>query len=105
MALTPELVAAWVEASCAAQGVPVHVSDPATIDAVVTLLRAGTLERIRAQRGSTAVTARSEPPQRPHAAGVERATGDLGSVDDGVIQDGFDDGGLPGEVEPGPFDS
>lgn len=36
--LTSEEVAAWVEASCAAQGVPAHVSDQTVLAAVVALI-------------------------------------------------------------------
>jgi len=36
--LTPEQIAAWVTASCLAQGVPVKVTDPATVSTVRTLL-------------------------------------------------------------------
>lgn len=99
MALTREQVAAWVQRTCAEQGVPVYVSDAATIDRVVTLLRGGTAERTRAERGSTARSARSDSPDGPDAVGVERSPGDLGLVDDGVVKDGLDDGGLSGEVE------
>jgi hypothetical protein len=34
----PELARAWVERTCAAQGVPVKLSDPAVIRATVALL-------------------------------------------------------------------
>lgn len=36
--MQPELVRAWVEQSCAAQGVPVKVTDPMVIRQVVVLL-------------------------------------------------------------------
>jgi hypothetical protein len=99
MALTREQVVCWVERTCAEQGVPVYVSDPVTIAQVVTLLRGGTTERTRAERGSTGRPARSDPPDGPHAGWVERSPGDLGLVDDGVVEDGLHDGGLPGEVQ------
>jgi len=35
---TPEEIQAWVEASCRAQGVPVKITDRATIQKVVVLL-------------------------------------------------------------------
>ena len=97
--MTPDELAAWVERSCAAQGVPVRVSDPATVDQVVTLLRGRTPERSRAQRGSTAGPRGSDAPHGADAVGVEPAPGDCDGVDDGVVEDGFDDGGLAGEVE------
>ena len=36
--VTPEMVVAWVERSCAAQGVPVKVRDPAVVAQVAALL-------------------------------------------------------------------
>lgn len=38
MAIDPDVVAAWVRASCAAQGVPEKVEDRASLAAVATLL-------------------------------------------------------------------
>lgn len=51
MALDREQVAAWVQRSCAAQGVPVRVSDPQAVDQVVVLLvgRAGPRQRAAAR--------------------------------------------------------
>lgn len=99
MALTRDQVAAWVQRTCAEQGVPVYVSDPATIAQVVTLLRGGTTERTRAQRGSTGRPARSDSPDGPDSVGIERSPGDLGFIDDGVIEHRLHDGDLPGQVE------
>ena len=36
--ITPEVVTAWVEDSCAAQGVPVKVTDPLTVRRVAAIL-------------------------------------------------------------------
>jgi hypothetical protein len=99
MALTREQVVSWVERTCGEQGVPVYVSDPVTIAQVVTLLRGGTEERTRAERGSTGRPAWSDSPDGPNAVRVERSSGDLGLVDDRVVEDGLHDGDLPGEVE------
>lgn len=50
--LSREQVTAWLEASCAEQGVPVKVTDPQTLAKVAALLRpAGGAPRSRAQRG------------------------------------------------------
>lgn len=46
----PEVVHAWVERTCAAQGVPVKVRDPLVTTALVTLLGA---KRQKRQTGST----------------------------------------------------
>lgn len=99
--LSAERVAAWVEASCAAQGVPVKVSDPHVV------ARVGVLLGVRSATGAQAKlrpvrTAASEPPDRTNPVGIERA-GHLGRVDDGVIQHGGDDGSLPVEVQAGPL--
>ncbi len=50
--LTREQVAAWLATSCAAQGVPVKVTDPQTLAKVAALLTpAGGAPRSRAERG------------------------------------------------------
>jgi hypothetical protein len=50
--LSREQIAAWLEASCAEQGVPVKVTDPHTLAKVAALLApAGGAPRSRAQRG------------------------------------------------------
>ena len=38
MGLTPEVVARWVQTSCERQGVPMHVTDPGTLERVAVLL-------------------------------------------------------------------
>lgn len=97
--MTSEELGAWVQRSCEAQGVAVFVSDPVTIDEVVTLLRAGVTARKGAQRPSTGAASRSDSPGGTDAVGIELAAGAFGLVDDGVVEDGFHDGGLAGEVE------
>lgn len=37
--IDPKVVREWVERSCAAQGVPVHIEDPVVIQKLVVLLR------------------------------------------------------------------
>lgn len=68
--LSLEQVAAWVEASCAAQGVPVKVSDPAVVKAVGVLMggrdATGAQAKLRPVR-----PAASEPPDRTDPLGVE----------------------------------
>ena len=96
--MTPEEIAAWVQRSCAEQGVPEKVSDPATVDRVVTLLRGRAPARSRAERASTGGQGRSDAPHGTDAVGVE-PVGTVGGGDHGMIEDGLDDLGLPGEVE------
>jgi hypothetical protein len=99
----PDL-AAWVERSCAAQGVPVKVADGAALRAVAVLLgvSAGGPAR-RRESASTGTTAGpSEAPHRldPLHVDVTGARGTGG--DDCVIEQGGNDGGLPlqGQTRP-----
>jgi len=87
---TAEVVAGWVEKSTADQGIPVTVTDPVVVGSVSVLLREGR-EPVR-----------SETPDRREAVGVEGVAAFNGRVDDDVIEDGSDDGGLAGEVEIDP---
>jgi hypothetical protein len=93
-------VAAWVAASCAAQGVPVKVTDPTVVRRVGDLLGASGRGRAQArQRGTAPTGAPSESPGDAHAGRVQAlASGGAGS-DGGVVDDGGDDGVLSGEVE------
>ena len=94
MSVDMQLLAAWVTASCAAQGVPVFVSDSGVLTRVRTLIGAD-----GAERGGSAV-AESRAPRRPlqhphwlNATGVEPVPGRR--EDRGVVEDGSDDRGLP----------
>lgn len=101
--LSAEELAAWVEASCVAQGVPVKVTDPAVVRRVCALLNAGAAGPQAPRRRRGPPPRASEAPDRDHPGGVEAAgTLDAGG-DDGVIEDGGDDGVLSGEVESGPL--
>lgn len=101
--LSPQAVTAWVEQSCAAQGLPVKVCDPFTVEQVRALLtgRAGRPATAR-QRGRSAPAERSQPPDRPDPVGVEGSGSGLSRPDDGMVQDCPDDGGLSGQVQSGP---
>lgn len=113
---TDEQVRAWVTRSCAAQGVPVHVTDALVVERVRVLLT-GTAVPSRRPAGSSstaqasaagsmtaqAATAGSEPPDRLHPVGVQAAGAEDAGADDGVVQDGADDRGLPGQVQLGPL--
>lgn len=101
--LNPQDVAAWVERSCAAQGVPVHVRDPLVVEQVRVLLtgRAGRPATAR-QRGRSAQAERSQPPDRLDAVEVEVLDAGGAGADDSVVEDRPDDRGLPGQVQSGP---
>ena len=108
--LSEEQVRAWVARSCAAQGVPVQVSDALVIELVRVLLTgtAGPTKRT-ARPSSTAglsavgaLTPASEPPDRLHPVGVQAAGAEGAGADDGVVEHGPDDRGLPGQVQSVP---
>lgn len=101
--VTAEEVAGWVERSCRAQGVPVKVSEPRTVEQVRVLLTGQAGRTATAsQRGKSAPAGRSQPPDRLHSVGVEPLRSGAAGTDDGVVEHGTDDGGLPGQVQPGP---
>ncbi len=96
-------LAAWVAASCEAQGVPVKVEDPEVIRRVCVLLRAsesGT-DSCGSTGGSRPVA--SEAPDRLDSIGVQGSGVGRAGCDDGVVEDCADDGVLSGEVERGPL--
>ncbi|MCU1677355.1 MAG: hypothetical protein JWM93_2113 [Frankiales bacterium] len=90
--LTPEGLARFVQQSCAAQGVPVHVSDIAVLRRVATLLGGAPAEP-RARARSAAAGPAGAPSQTPdgvHAVRVEALCASGAGSDDGVIEDGAD---------------
>ena len=103
--LSAEELAAWVEASCASQGVPVKVTDPMVVRRVGTLLGASGAGVRGRKRSGTRTPAPEVPSVSPgdlHAGGVEEVdTGGAGS-DGGLVDQGGDDGVLPGQVEVRP---
>jgi hypothetical protein len=109
---TAEEVENWVRASCLAQGVPVKVADPVLVGRVGALLGVGSGVRAAAD-GRRAASGASAPraaatadracglqlPDRLHPGGVQGARTGLAGADDGVVEQGGDDGDLPVEVE------
>lgn len=100
MGLSGEALAAWVEASCEAQGVPVKVTDAGAVDRVVVLLGGGVGGR--AQPALPAPAA-SELPDDGNSVGVEFSGARGPRADDHSVNDGVHDGGLAGEVERFPL--
>lgn len=102
--LSAEQVAAFVEASCAAQGVPAKVTDPVVVRRVGALLGAPVdASRAHPRSGSTrgaasgSVAPHDVDPGRVQRPGP-RATGS----DHDVVDQGGDDRVLSREVEPTP---
>ena len=92
-------LAAWVTASCAAQGVPVKITDPVTITKICVRLNT-TLVPATGRRGRSV----SEGPDRVHAGRVEPRDPGAGT-DDRVIEDAADHRGLTGQPEARPLAS
>ena len=103
MALSEVELAEWVARSCAAQGVPLKVSDARTVEQVRVLLsgQGGRTAPAR-QRGRSAPAGRSQPPERRDPVGVEGPDATGARSDHGVVEHGLDDRGLPGQVQAGP---
>ena len=103
--LPADRLAAWAESSCAAQGVPARVTDPLVLGRVVVLLGgAAAGPRAHARSASTRADAdRSQPPDGPHPVRVQAAHTWGAMRDDGMVQQGRDDGVLPVEVESRPL--
>jgi len=90
-------LAAWVALSCAAQGVPVKITDPVVLRRVCVLL--GATEsgpRLGRQPGRGPTRPVLEAPERPHPLGVQGPAAAHG-LDHGVVQHRRDDGVSPAE--------
>jgi hypothetical protein len=101
--LSDEELAAWVAASCQAQGVPVKVSEARTVEQVRVLLtgQAGRTAPART-RGRSGPARRSQPPYRPDTSRVESLSAAGSRSDDRVVEHGPHDRRLPGQVQSGP---
>lgn len=103
--LTPDEVAAFVAASCAAQGVAVKVSDPSVVRRVGALLGAPGPGRARTRgagaRG-TGTGATSVPPHDLDPGRVQRHDPRGAGSDDNVVDQGLDDGVLTVQVQRPP---
>ena len=102
--LSPEELAAWVTESCAAQGVPVKVHDPAVIKRVGALLGAkpdGTRGRKRSGTRDPAGS-RSVAPHDLHAGRVEGLHTRAAGTDQYVVDQGGDNGVLLSQVQASP---
>ena len=79
MGVSAEDVAAWLATSCAAQGVPVLVTDPGVLADVAALLCGVPGSAGRAVQPST-------PPDRSDPAGVKGSAAGLSGVDECVVE-------------------
>jgi hypothetical protein len=92
MIIDPEMMRAWLDASCAAQGIAVVVTDSGVVAQVGTLLKGSD-----AAAGRVATAAASRPSAAPRGHDperVERASPSLRRGDSGEIEDRGNDGRL-----------
>lgn len=92
MGIDRDAVAAWVDASCAAQGVPVPVTDSGVLARVGVLLKGAGVAGVR--EAGPATPALSAGPDRNDADGVELAGRTISRVHGGVIEHRANDRGL-----------
>ncbi len=102
MPVDSEAVRAWLELSCARQGVPVVVTDPGVV-AVVGVLMGGRDAAREPPAGGARGTRRSQPPSGDYPARVQLPPTSPGpGVDPGEVQNGRDNCCLAGQVQPAP---
>ena len=90
----PDVVRAWVDASCAAQQLPVKVTDETVLAMVAGLLGAAPgLPGVPPTRRLPASTS----PDHFESVGVEAVVATAGGGDGDVVEDGGDDRVLPGQ--------
>jgi hypothetical protein len=101
--VTPDQVAAFVAATCAAQGIAVKVTDPGAIRDVVTLLGGARGPSRAGTRSARAVGTRDRLEQ-PHRTdpGLVEASAPVTGLDDDVIDDRSDNGDLLAQGERRP---
>lgn len=94
-------LAAFVTASCEAQGLPLHVQDPASLRTVAKLLGGMPAEGGEQARSAVAPSAgdRLDPPGGLDALRIKRPCPGLAGQDHGMVENGAHDRVLPVEVE------
>jgi hypothetical protein len=90
-------VHAWVARSCADQGLPLLVTDVLVLERVRVLLTGTARAGGPCAPGSS--TTPSQPPDRLHPGRVQRPRTENAGTNDGVVEHGADDRGLPGQVQ------
>ena len=101
----PDRLADWVAASCERHGVPVKVTDAGVIASVTALMggRGAALGNGAPAPAPARRPADSETPHGIYPVPVQRTGPDGTGSDVGMVQDGDDDGVLPGQGELGPL--
>jgi hypothetical protein len=100
--LRPSAFETWLAASCQASGVERKVVDASALRDVGALLATAAGTRTARQRGRGRA-ASSGAPDGPDPVEVEAAGSGGAGLDDDVVEQGPDDGGLSREGEAGPL--
>jgi len=101
--LRGEALAAWVAASCAAQGLPVKVTDAWVVERVRLLLGGEPDGAGRSANDAGPAGCRLEAPYRRDSVRVKTSGSGIASPNDSVVEDGTDDGGLAIEGDARPL--
>lgn len=101
--LSGEELAAWVSESCAAQGVPVFVTDPTVLGRVGALLGGGPGAPARRASAEEAPRRPLQAPPNVDAGRVEALHAGGGWVNGHMVDDGAHDRHLTRQVEVGPL--
>lgn len=101
--LSGEALATWVAASCAAQGLPVKVTDARVVERVRLLLGGEPDGAGRSADDAGPTGCRLQAPDRRDSIRIKTSGSGLARSDDSVVEDGADDGGLAVESEVRPL--
>lgn len=101
--VTLDAIRALVVATCAEQGVPVHVTDKAVLARVRALVVGAGIDGGRPAGGRTVGAGQLHRPLRAEAFQGNRTQAEDAWADDRMVEDCLHDGLLPGQGKPRPL--